>query len=86
MVPLADSRIVQKFVKQVTIPVDTEVVGGTLVGLPDFSLSRIGVPVCSRPEFMSTAVGINIARAGRVETYALPIKQALDFARKNIKK
>ena len=31
-------------------------------------------------------IGINIARAGRVETYALPIKQALDFARKNIKK
>ncbi|MBR6436161.1 MAG: trypsin-like peptidase domain-containing protein, partial [Thermoguttaceae bacterium] len=31
-------------------------------------------------------VGINIARAGRVETYALPIKQVLDFARKNIKK
>ena len=31
-------------------------------------------------------VGINIARAGRVETYALPIKQVLEFARKNIKK
>ncbi len=31
-------------------------------------------------------IGINIARAGRVETYALPIKQVLDFARKNIKK
>ncbi len=34
----------------------------------------------------SKVIGINIARAGRVETYALPIKQALDFARKNIKK
>ena len=33
----------------------------------------------------SKVIGINIARAGRVETYALPIKQALDFARKNIK-
>ena len=31
-------------------------------------------------------IGINIARAGRVETYALPIKPVLDFARKNIKK
>ena len=31
-------------------------------------------------------VGINIARAGRVETYALPIKPVLEFARKNIKK
>ena len=31
-------------------------------------------------------IGINIARAGRVETYALPIKPVLEFARKNIKK
>ncbi len=31
-------------------------------------------------------VGLNIARAGRVETYALPIKTVLDFVKKNIKK